>query len=178
MREEATTKTHMSHFISRTHRLRIRTVLTTWHNGVTEDSCVSRNLFMVENRRSWMRKCSTHCDSQNLVRHLQCARLTKLWYQQVVKIRGRYGLLCAVTSSASAIQQISDAIAQWCALFAVKWHLLVSSRSVWKSGDAFSSDILQTVCVVHTRKKVSARTYGKDAAMRNHKGHGCAQCIT
>ena len=115
---------------SRTRRIRMRTVLTTWHEGVTKDPCVSHDLFVVEKRRSWMRKLSTHRDSQNLVRHSHCARLTKLWYQQVVKRRGRYGLLSTVTSSAAAMQQISDAIARWCALFAVKWHLLISSRRV------------------------------------------------
>ena len=63
-------------------------------------------------------------------------------------------VLSTVTSSASAVQQISDAIARWCALFAAKRHLLISSRRVWESSDAFSSDRLQTVFVVHTRKKV------------------------
>ena len=63
----------------------MRTVLTTWHDGATEDPCESIDLFVVEKRRSLMRKFSTHCDSQNLVRHLQRVRLTKLWYQQVAK---------------------------------------------------------------------------------------------
>ena len=52
MREEATTKTRMSHIISRTRRIRIRTVLTTWHDDATEDPCESRDLFVVEKRRS------------------------------------------------------------------------------------------------------------------------------
>ena len=125
---------------------------------------------------SWLRKGAVGCaNSQHIATvKISCGTHTaqgsqKLWYQQVVKRRGRYGLLSTVTSSASAIQPISDAIAHWCALFAVKWHLL-NFKSAWESSDAFSSYRLQTAFVVHTRKKV--RGYGRRSRRKGESEQG------